>query len=169
VAYAAWLAEMTGQPWRLPTEAEWEKAARWDPQRGVARLYPWGDSFDKSRCNTSASGKRATTPVFAYVNAGGASPWGALDMAGNVWEWTGSLKTPYHYSASDGREDPNSTENRALRGGSWFNDAGFARAAYRLERGPGGFFGSFGFRLVLAPGGLVQRGWPADSRMSGAS
>ncbi len=58
VAYAAWLAQMTRQPWRLPTEAEWEKAARWDRAPGVARLYPWGDMFDPSRANTRESGKR---------------------------------------------------------------------------------------------------------------
>ena len=86
----------------------------------------------------------------AYVNAGGASPWGALDMAGNVWEWTSSLYTPYPYSASDGREDPNSTENRALRGGSWSYDARLARAAYRAVVGPAGFIGVYGFRLVLS-------------------
>jgi formylglycine-generating enzyme required for sulfatase activity len=148
-AYAAWLAERSGMPWRLPTEAEWEKAARWDQRRGVARLYPWGDRFDKARCNTSESGKGTTTPVSAYVNAGGASPCGALDMAGNVWEWTSSQYRPYPYSVSDGRDDPNSTMNRVLRGGSWDDDARSACAAYRNDDGRVRFRDFDGFRLVL--------------------
>jgi len=85
IAYVRWLAVQTGQVWRLPSEAEWEKAAR-----GTAgRIYPWGDQFEASRCNTSEGGKNATTPVGNYPS--GASPYGALDMAGNVWEWTGSV------------------------------------------------------------------------------
>ncbi len=62
VAYCAWLAKTTGQPWRLPSEAEWEKAARGTD----GRIYPWGDTFDKARCNTSESGIRTTTPVGGY-------------------------------------------------------------------------------------------------------
>lgn len=83
-AYAAWLARLTGHPWRLPTEAEWEKAARWDAAAGAAWIYPWGDAFDATRCNTQGSGIGATTPVGSYP--AGASPCGAQDMAGNVWE-----------------------------------------------------------------------------------
>lgn len=66
VAYAAWLKQQTGQPWRLPSEAEWEKAAR----GADGRIYPWGDSFDKTHCNTSESGKGGTTPVGSYTNGG---------------------------------------------------------------------------------------------------
>jgi formylglycine-generating enzyme required for sulfatase activity len=143
VAYAAWLAERSGQPWRLPTEAEWEKAARGSD----GRIYPWGDQFDKARCNTNEGGKGGTTPVGSYP--GGASPYGALDMAGNVWEWTSTLKREYPYSESDGREDVNSTENRVLRGGSWSGDAGLARAAFRVAIRPDGFHVGNGFRLEL--------------------
>jgi formylglycine-generating enzyme required for sulfatase activity len=129
VAYVAWLAKTTGQPWRLPTEAEWEKAARWDTTARQARIYPWGDTFDKSRCNTRESGIGATTPAGAYPT--GASPCGAQDMAGNVWEWTSTLYRPYPYTAGDGRESLDSTGSRVLRGGSWCNYPLNARAAYR--------------------------------------
>src|SRR5205807_2505762 len=66
VAYISWLKRLTGQPWRLPTEAEWEKAARWNPYRGEkgeAQVYPWGNEFDRRRCNTNASGIGTTTAI----------------------------------------------------------------------------------------------------------
>ncbi|MEO7002016.1 MAG: SUMF1/EgtB/PvdO family nonheme iron enzyme, partial [Ktedonobacterales bacterium] len=133
MASARWLAKATSQPWRLPSEAQWEKAARWDPKgntgRGLSRLYPWEGGFDKARCNTRESGIGTTTPVGSYPS--GASPCGAQDMAGNMWEWTSSLYKPYPYREHDGREDANSTENSALRGGSWVIASGGARAAYR--------------------------------------
>jgi formylglycine-generating enzyme required for sulfatase activity len=81
VAYCKWLSEATGQLYRLPTEAEWEKAARGTD----GRTYPWGNRWDKKRCNTYEGGKKGTTPVGAYPK--GASPYSCLDMAGNVWEW----------------------------------------------------------------------------------
>ncbi len=150
-AYAAWLAGLTGQPWRLPTEAEWEKAARWDGR--ASRIYPWGDKFDETRANTKDSDKRTTTPVGAYPS--GVSPCGAQDMAGNVNEWTSSLIKPYPYNPSDGREAPNSAGDRVLRGGSWAEYSGGARAAYRIEAYPDYFSGRGGsgfdgFRLILA-------------------
>ncbi len=147
VAYATWLAERTGQPWRLPSEAEWEKAARGTD----GRIYPWGDTFDKARCNTDASGIGTTTPLGTYPS--GASPCGAQDLAGNVWEWTSSLYKPYPYIASDGREDCDSTENRVLRGGSWGNYPRYARAAFRLSYRPGYFGINCGFRLAWSAAG----------------
>lgn len=147
VAYAEWLAELTGQPWRLPSEAEWEKAGRWDAQAGVARLYPWGDRFDASCCNTYECGSSGTTPVGEYPN--GVSPYGANDMSGNVWEWTHSLHKPYPYIMSDGREKEDSTDNRVLRGGSWGSDAWHARAAYRDVNRPDYLNAYVGFRLAL--------------------
>lgn len=152
VAYAAWLARTTGQPWRLPTEAEWEKAARWDAHSGVARLYPWGDTFDASRAHTREGGKSYTTAVGSCPT--GASPYGADDMAGNVWEWTHSLYKPYPYTGDDGREVEKSTGNRVLRGGSWNYSQLLARVAYRNDGRPHNWgSGDIGFRLVLvAPG-----------------
>lgn len=159
-AYIKWLREATQQPgWRLPTEAEWEKAARWDAHANASRIYPWGDSFDKARCNTSESGIGHTTPVGWYGpddpdprsgRLSGASPWGAEELAGNVWEWTSSLYQPYKYSVSDGREGQNSNENRALRGGSWDANARIARAAYRVDLRWDGCSRNCGFRLALS-------------------
>ncbi|HEV2238071.1 MAG TPA: formylglycine-generating enzyme family protein, partial [Ktedonobacterales bacterium] len=146
-AYATWLAERTGEPWRLPSEAEWEKAARGTD----GPIYPWGDKFDFSRCNTVEGYKGGTTPVGSYST--GASPYGAQDMAGNVSEWTSSLFESYPYSQTDGRESPDSTGERVLRGGSWANQAMDARAARRISYRPDlGIFYSigFGFRLVRA-------------------
>jgi formylglycine-generating enzyme required for sulfatase activity len=144
LAYAKWLAQLTGEPWRLPSEAEWEKTARGTD----GRIYPWGDVFETSRANTIEGGKQATTPVGSYPS--GASPYGALDMAGNVWEWTNSILKPYPYVAGDGRERADSTEDRVLRGGSWTNNAGNARAACRADGEPGLLDDIYGFRLALA-------------------
>ncbi len=144
IAYVAWLAKTTGQPWRLPTEAEWEKAARGTD----GRVYPWGNGWDKTRANTSDGGPGATTPVGTYPS--GASPYGAQDMAGNVWEWTNTLYKPYPYSATDGREDRYSTGNRILRGGSWDDGPQVARAVYRYVNGPVVVVGGDGFRVVVS-------------------
>ncbi len=141
--YAAWLAERSGQPWRLPTEAEWEKAARSDPRDPLGasseRIYPWGDTFAAARCNTSASNLNTTTPIGWYgpddpdPRAGrqsGASPCGAEDLAGNVWEWTATTYAA-DYSKSETPTPRDSTENRCLRGGSWVYYPAGARAARR--------------------------------------
>jgi len=82
--YCRWLSEATGKPYALPSEAEWEKAARGKD----GRIYPWGNEWQAGRCNSREEGLRATTPVGQY--ALGKSPYGLLDMAGNVWEWTHS-------------------------------------------------------------------------------
>jgi formylglycine-generating enzyme required for sulfatase activity len=152
VAYAAWLSQWTGQFWRLPTEAEWEKAACWDPATRSPRVYPWGNTFDSERCNTRESSISATTPVGMYPN--GASPCGAQDLAGNVREWTHSLYAPYPYDPTDGRERHDARGERVQRGGSWFGFASDARAAFRDWHAPDDVSSVVGFRLVLdAPAG----------------
>jgi formylglycine-generating enzyme required for sulfatase activity len=151
VAYGRWLATTTGQPWRLATEAEWEKAARWDPAARHACIYPWGDSFEQWRANTNGSGKDGTTPVGTY--AAGASPYGVQDMAGNVWEWTSSHFRPYPYTGADGRERLDSTGTRVLRGGAWFVSPQVPRAARRYYFYPDSLNVFSGFRVVCAVSG----------------
>jgi len=155
VVYCRWLSEVTGRPYRLPSEAEWEKGARGTD----GRIYPWGNQWDAKRCNTRGSG-RGTTPVGAYPE--GASPYELLDMAGNVWEWTRSLwgedweepSFKYPYDPDDGREglEAPDTVFRVLRGGSWGYNRASARCAGRHGVYPGPSYNRLGFRLVSPVG-----------------
>lgn len=143
-AYCRWLTTVTGLLYRLPTEAEWEKAAR----GADGRIWPWGDDRPtKEHCNFSWNVK-GTTPVGLYPL--GTSPYGIMDMSGNVWEWTCSLYKPYPYDAADGREDDNEeTDRRVLRGGSWNSYDSDVRAAYRYGFDPDLWFVN-GFRCVCS-------------------
>jgi formylglycine-generating enzyme required for sulfatase activity len=144
-AYCDWLFRVTGTPYRLPTEAEWEKAARGDD----GRVYPWGDAWDPKRCNTREGAIGGTSPVGACP--GGASPFGLLDMAGNVFEWTSSLYKSYPYQADDGREDHSSKGVRVLRGGSFVFYAAYARCAHRYWNYPHWSGKDLGFRVAVTP------------------
>ena len=165
--YAAWAGM------RLLTEAEWEKAARWEPvvshqlsvisrvvsavrgqslaSSGKKRKYPWGDGFDKTKCNTSQSGIGDTTPVGKYSPQGD-SPYGCADMAGNIWEWISSVKEKYPYQAEDGREELTGARSRVLRGGSFGNVASAARCASRYDGSPFGRWSFVGFRVGVGVG-----------------
>ena len=144
VAYCDWLSEVTGKPYRLPSEAEWEKGARGSD----GRIYPWGNQWDMGRCNSYEGGKLDTTPVGAYPE--GASPYGLLDMAGNWWEWTGSVFKNYPYDPEDGREDLEAGGYRVLRGGGFGWDRRSVRCASRNWNAP--TEDHFGFRVVVSPG-----------------
>jgi formylglycine-generating enzyme required for sulfatase activity len=128
----------------LPSEAEWEKAARGES----GWIYPWGDEFDAEKANTDETGLGRTLAVGCFP--GGASSYGVLDLSGNVWEWTRSLYEPYPYNPRDGRENPNASGPRVLRGGSFLNFRGFARCAFRFSNYPGYLDGVFGFRVVVS-------------------
>ncbi|NBD35365.1 MAG: SUMF1/EgtB/PvdO family nonheme iron enzyme [Chloroflexi bacterium] len=154
-AYCQWLREITGKLYRLPTEAEWEKAAR----GAEGQIYPWGNAWDANRCNIQGEAEaKDTRPVHAHPQ--GASPYGLLDMVGNIWEWTSSLwgieldppTYTYPYDPLDGRENPiaNHYIRRVLRGVSFYNRCPMARCAARYRYSPRNRFDSVGFRVALS-------------------
>jgi formylglycine-generating enzyme required for sulfatase activity len=131
---------------RLPSEAEWERAAR----HTDGRKFPWKDKAEPaSRCNCHETQLRQTSAVAMFPSA--KAECGALDLAGNVWEWTLSAYEEYPYDPKDGREDLAGARARVLRGGSWSSEAAYSRCAYRGGLGPDDRYWSFGFRVVASP------------------
>ncbi len=161
-AYCTWLDEVTGVKgfrYRLPTEAQWEKAARWDVKTGKSRIFPWGDNWDAKRLNSKESGHNDTTPIGQFSPLGD-SPYGCSDMAGNVWEWCQDWydEKVYEKRLKDSSrkliKDPNGPdagEYRSVRGGSFFNNQYRARCAYRYRFDPVFHDFNVGFRVVLLP------------------
>jgi formylglycine-generating enzyme required for sulfatase activity len=141
LAYCRWLGEQSGLPLTLPSEAQWEKAARGSD----GRRYPWGNMLPTATlCNFQP------TPI-GYYSPQGDSPYGCADMAGNVWEWTRSAYQPYPYQPSDGREDIEPQQARVVRGLTFNDLARYTRCACRYALKQNLHLLTLGFRVAVVP------------------
>ena len=157
LAYCEWLNKTFKEDlpdelvYRLPTEAEWEKAAR-----GIdGREWPWGDEFSSENCNASGNPYFGSIIEVGKYSPQGDSPFGCVDIVGNVWEWTNTLYKPYPYDADDGREGINKYSDEIIcRGGSWVSEKSDCRPANRQIYGSlkdSGAVNPVGIRLVAGP------------------
>ena len=142
-AFCNWLSEKLGHRVGLPTEAQWEKAARGTD----GRRYPWRGEITPDHANYDKTEIGSTSAVGIFPR--GASPYGLLDMSGNVWGWCATKWRDGYDEPED--NDPGGSDRRVLRGGSFSGDAGYVRCAVRVRYFPGYRSGSFGFRVVASP------------------
>jgi formylglycine-generating enzyme required for sulfatase activity len=143
VAYCRWLSAVSGRAYGLPTEAQWERAAKGDDKR----VYPWGPSWEPGRCNALPENIQQTTSVGVFP--GGRSPFGCEDMAGNVAEWTSSLYAPYPWPDEGGPLDVEAEGVRVTRGGGWDSTPRVVRSALRGDMSePHTDGASLGFRVM---------------------
>ncbi len=142
-AYCEWA---NGGKDGLPSEAQWEKAAR-GPN---SNKYPWGNQAPDSSYANYNQNIGDTTEAGSYEK--GASPYGAMDMAGNVWEWVNDwYADKYDQTDISNPQGPNSGSYRVLRGGRWFNSSRLIRAAYRYYNLPSNRYSGIGFRCFSSP------------------
>jgi len=145
--YLAWLSKKTGHAYRLPSEAEWEYAAR----AGAATRYSWGDTIGRNNANCAGCGSRWDGKQPAPVGSFAANAFGLHDMHGNVWQWVADCwHDSYRSAPADGTEWTVAGEcaRRGLRGGAFFSYPKSLRAAYRYAYEPRGRLGNIGFRAV---------------------
>jgi formylglycine-generating enzyme required for sulfatase activity len=145
MAFCEWLSQETGKGFVLPSEAEWEKAARGTD----GRIYPWGDEPPTADLCNFGKNVGGTTPVGKYSPKGD-SLYGCADMAGNVWEWTRSLYKDYPYDSGDGRENLESDGRRVVRGGAFYAPENLVRCASRDSWPPHFRLSYGGFRVVVS-------------------
>lgn len=142
--YCAWLSSKTGRLYRLPNEAEWEKAARGTD----GRVYPWGELFEAGRANTWEARRNGPTSVGRFSPQGD-SPYGCADMAGNVWQWCADWYDGLGYAPHLAQGRVSGDVLRSCRGGSWANALQFARCAVRAGLAPDRRDDCLGFRVAL--------------------
>jgi formylglycine-generating enzyme required for sulfatase activity len=155
-AYCEWRGRDQPGMVRLPTEAEWEKAAAWDEGTSMHHVYPWGDDWFQESVN-------ADTPIITVTETAphtmaigsfpsGASPYGVLDMSGNVWEWVADWYGLAYYAESVGENPagPSDGADKVVRGGSWRSPPAFARTSVREHNAPDYTF-DIGIRCVTVP------------------
>ncbi len=156
VAYAEWLSKVTGRHYRLPTEAEWEYAAR----AQTTTRYWWGDELGRNNANCAGCGSQWDNKQTAPVGSFKANKFGLHDTAGNVWEWTCS-KYSQSYDGSERQcASSNGGEGRVLRGGGWIFDGGYLRSARRSAIDPGYRNVDLGFRLARGQTGSQSESEP---------
>jgi formylglycine-generating enzyme required for sulfatase activity len=147
--YIAWLNTATGKHYRLPTEAEWEYAAK----AGSTTEYSWGDELGKNKANCYGCGSQWDNTQSAPVGSFQANGFGLFDMHGNVWEWVQDWYDADYYGKSSAQNPPGPStgKSRVNRGGSWYDDAVGIRSACRSYYSPGFRYRFLGFRLLRTP------------------